>query len=556
MPETAAFPSGLPPALGASVAVHPPSDGSDSEYGMSLRTVPAHVCLIWHVIASEASAKPCTCKSNAECTCWTPRASRKRRQSKSSRKSDKDAPISASEQPHQPAGLVMSAHSKEYRPVLPRPSSGSRASPPHTTHSPTTASHSNRAQLFFSPYGRAYEYAHGAEVGPELTGTSLQQVPQVSQIVPNPTSYPTDRSSIPSYLSDWLSTVQQPSQLPPPPPSVLCDCGPNCACPGCVVHRGASADTQGFASCTNPTTCSACLECAMLSLAENPIVEEWLRGEMPQSTDDVSQASSASPSVPSPPPQSFFNAVNQVVQQTGSEMRFDPQSWQSYALWNNLQGQVAAPSPPEDCCNGQCKCTQGMCSCPSDCCGCCTGCSCANCTHEDRTMGSGKTLTFALSAQRDSCCGRNSPQTVPESQQAGPSSTSRAVLNISQMEYQQAELDLRGIYEWSSSSSDVPRVSLSRASSASSRSSGSHHSLSQHSHYSSSQSSAHRNVAPATTDPAVKSCCASLATLNTSTASTSTSQSPIPPPYIPSPTDIVQERTYQYDPNTDSAGMF
>lgn len=501
-------------------------------------------------IASEASTKACTCNSDGPCNCWTPRAPRNRRPSKASHKSDKGASKPSHEQPHQPAALVATAHTGDYRPVLPRPSSGGRSSPPRSSHSPAGTAHGARAELFFSPYGRAYEHAHGTDVAAELpTSYSVpqQQIPSASQLLPNPVSqnYAPTREDMSSFMSDWLSTVQQqPNPLPPPPPSILCDCGPNCACPGCVVHQGASAVPQGLESCTNPSTCNACLECTMLALAQSPSVDEWLR-QLNSNPNAMSQANVPSPNVPSPSPQDLFNPdVSEQQQQSQSDVRFDPTTWQSYALWSNLQGQMSAPSPPEDCCSGQCKCPQGMCACPADCCGCCQGCTCSDCTHQDPSMGTGKTLTFAVSGERGGCCGgRKSPQHQHQQQpQAGPSSSTSRLI-VGQGGYQ--ELDLRGVYEWSSPSSEVPRVSLSRASSSSSRSSAS-----QHSHVS-SHGSVHRGPAPADAS-VIKSCCASLETMNTSAPPPQRSPIPYPPP----PSAPVQERTYEYDANIDSARMF
>ncbi|KAF7800228.1 hypothetical protein EIP86_011475 [Pleurotus ostreatoroseus] len=509
------------------------------------------------MIASEVSNKGCVCKTDGPCNCCTPRAPRNRRPSKAtSRKSDREGSDPDASRPHEPAGLVVNAHVGDYRPVLPRPSSANRSSPPRSSHSPSGASHVPRGQLFFSPYGRAYEYAHGADL---VQTSELPDIPptadigQVSQLltVPVPQNYAATRED---FMSDWLSSIQPPNALPPPLPSVLCNCGPDCSCPGCVVHQGSAAMPHGFTSCVNPNTCNACLECTMLTLTQNPALDEWFR--QLNASSDSRQDSAPNSSIPTPPPQQMFPDVSDPLsqdQQSQSDMRFDPTSWQSYALWNSLQGQPAAPSPPEDCCGGQCKCSPGACNCPADCCGCCQGCTCADCVHEDRTMGNGKTLTFAISGERAACCGRRSPHHVDPTQQAGPS-TSVSALDPAGY---QGGLDLRGIYEFDSSSSDLPRASLSRASSTSSRSS------SQHSHHSSahSQGSVHRGVItpadPATIAPTVKSCCASLATMNTS--STTSSSVPRRPsiPYSPPGAAIVHERTYPYD-TTDisSARMF
>lgn len=497
----------------------------------------------------------CVCKADGPCNCCTPRAPRNRRQSKASRKSDREESDTGVDGPHEPAGLVVSAHNGDYRPVLPRPASTSRSSPPRNSHSPSGGPHVPRGQLFFSPYGRAYEHAHGADI---VQASELAAIPstsnfnQASQLLPNPVpeNYAPPREDMPSFMSDWLSSIQQSNVLPPPIANVMCNCGPNCACPGCVIHQGSAAVFQAFASCTNPSSCNACLECSMLTLTPNPALDEWFR--QLNASSDSPQDSAPNSTIATPPQQMFPDVAESLNQELQPDMRFDPAAWQSYALWNNLQGQPAAPSPPEDCCSGQCKCSPGICNCPADCCGCCQGCSCADCVHEDRTMGNGKTLTFAVSGERGACCGRRSPHHLDITQQAGPSSGPSAM----DSDTFRGGLDLRGIYELDSSSSDLPRTSLSRASSASSRSS-SHRSQHSSTH---SQRSVHRGaIAPADPvilAPAVKSCCASLATMNTS-APSSTSPRRTSIPSSPPPAAVVQERTYPYD-NTDigSARMF
>ena len=331
-----------------------------------------------------------------------------------------------------------------------------------------------------------------------------------------------------AFMNSWLANVQ-PSLPPSEVPPVSCDCGPNCSCPGCVIHRGPSAvaHPQGLESCANPSTCTSCMDCTMLvALENNPAFDDWVRR-----LGTAEYVSNPTPSIPSSAPSPPY-----LLSSDQHSQQFDPAMWQTYALWSNLQNQLSGPPPAEDagsmCCSGQCKCPAGMCACPSDCCGCCTGCSCPSCEHEDRTMGTGKTLTFAVSGERASCCGRRNTGT-DYSQQAGPSSAGPSMSGHGSLEFEGRVLDLRGVYEdWnaSSSSTSVPRVSLSRASSSSSRSS------SQQSHRSSSQglTSGHHS------DINVRSCCADMQTLSTSrpashrSGSNSNSNSPIPPSYSPS----------------------
>ncbi|KIP03133.1 hypothetical protein PHLGIDRAFT_16085 [Phlebiopsis gigantea 11061_1 CR5-6] len=515
VPASATFPSGLPDALGASAASKPLSESSDSEH----------------------EGHTCTCKSTGECNCATPRARTSRGKKGKIRAGSEEQSTIDHLRMAQPAALVVTANSGRNRPVLPRPppSSHSRSSPPRTMASPMGGPH-HRSQSHFSPYGRAYDYAHGAEVGAELAMQlpplpSEHYPPQSSQAIPEVARNNADEFS--TYMNSWLATV--PSAVPPAdiPPPVTCDCGPNCSCPGCVIHRGPSAVQQGFESCHNNSTCTSCMDCTMLSaLDNNPAFDDWLRrlsaSDFPSDDSGAFDPRAAS---------AFFVPSSSQQQQDPNHMQqqFDPGMWQTYALWTNLQNQPAAPSPPEDgtsaCCSGQCKCPPGMCACPSDCCGCCTGCACPTCSHEDRSMGTGKTITFATSGERAPCCGsRNAaPHYAP---QAGPSTTGSSQ-NVVDSETHRP-LDLRGVYtEWDASgSSPVPRVSLSRASSSSARSS------SQQSHRSSSHGPVGSTPAFHNSDSNVRSCCSGMQNLNTSTPAShhsgSNSNSPIPPSYSPS----------------------
>ena len=381
--------------------------------------------------------------------------------------------------------------------------------------------------MFYSPYGRAYDITHGSDIVSDLPVSMQSQLSSSGQVPVPPNFLNRDDT----YLNDWLSTIQQPTPIPPPP-SIICECGPNCACPGCVVHRGSSALSvdQGLTSCDNPQTCTACLDCSVMSFAQNQIMDDWLRSQAFPPNGFPGEAGSDLTAQPNG--QNIFGDMSH--QTSTSEMRYDPQSWQSYALWNNLQGQVGGPSPPEDC-------------------GCGPECTCANCGQHDAGLSNGK--TFAVSGERNANCGGAKKSLHADAgvvsngnAQAGPSRTNGSLM--SPLDLQEAELDLRGVYEWNSSSpTDAPRVSLSRASSRSSGSS------SQHSHYSSSAGSAPRAPSQRSTAPAdakaIKSCCASLASMNTSKPP----RSPVPP-YIPPSAGTVPERTYQFDTGIGSARMF
>ena len=442
---------------------------------------------------TESHAPTCTCKLTGVCNCATPRVTSNRPKKQAHPSVPKveahhnvSRPMMA-----QPAALVVTANSGRNRPVLPRPSppTQSRASPPRSVNNPTGIPH-QRQPVHYSPYERAYEYVHGADVGElarRIDQPSGDQYPLMAPSGPSDgTTYVdfprnSNNDEFSAFMASWLAGVQPslpPSDLPP----ISCDCGPTCSCPGCVIHRGPSAIPQGLESCVNPATCTSCMDCTMLTAVDNnPAMDEFLRRFAAEAPSNESGST-----LPGPGP-SLYGA-EQPSQQPPQP--FDPAMWQTYALWSSLQNQLSGPPPPEDatsvCCAGQCKCPPGMCACPSDCCGCCSGCSCPSCDHEDRSMGlgNGKTLTFAVSGERAPCCGggRRNPGPDYGQQAAGPSTAgpSRTGLDAASFDGRRA-LDLRGVYEdWNNSSSsvNVPKVSLSRASSSSSKSSshGSHRS--------------------------------------------------------------------------------
>ncbi|KAI9070358.1 hypothetical protein FKP32DRAFT_1616107 [Trametes sanguinea] len=234
----AAFPSGLPPELlEASVTPRPSSEGSESDQ----------------------SGRGCTCKDDATCTCWTPR--HRTKQSGGRTPESRPPAIIRGEPISEPAALVINAHTGSNRPVLPKPPSDRAVSPFRSSRSPSSAHPSNRSathgQSFFSPYGRAYEYNH--EAGPANERQAYASSPYP----------PSGSDSVSSVaLQNGPVGVWQESNVAlmtgSPPSSNLCNCGSTCACPGCLQHNGPNVDPS--ASCANPATCSACLECNILSL--------------------------------------------------------------------------------------------------------------------------------------------------------------------------------------------------------------------------------------------------------------------------------------------------
>ncbi|THH15283.1 hypothetical protein EUX98_g9489 [Antrodiella citrinella] len=473
-PASAAFPSGLPEALEATVALQRLGEGSPS--GSSPGTPP----------------NTCDCKVSGSCDCCTPRvsSSQSKKQGKeraAAARSDDGVVKRDSEEPIAgPGGLVAIANGGHHRPVLPRPSPQRQSSPSGPVHDPSQPDHPHasrhqaHSEHFYSPYGRAYDHAHGAEL--------VSSEPSLPAPVPESTV----ASSVYSSSEELYADPLRDDAVEPPPPwsdssspalpdfvPSLCGCGPNCACPGCFVHRGSAAQ-PGANTCLNPNDCTACFECNFLSTslpslapgtssfpdatdAQYQSIDEWVRqlGVASGFNANDDQTDSNRDQAPSTSVQPYADQ---------RDIRYDSALWQqAYALWGiQDQGQSNAPASASECCGGRCQCGTGMCTCAADCCGCCTGCQCSECDHPDNVAGGAsgsKTLTFAESGIRENCSG-STQKPHPQSPRLGGSSfvhSSQPVASGSRL-----RSDSYGYN--ASASMTVPRT-VSRASSTSSHAS-------------------------------------------------------------------------------------
>lgn len=322
VPESAAFPNGLPEALGISVAVRLPSDGSsDSDH-----------------------SGECACKDGGDCTCCTPRKSVSRHRRKDSRNSNQltngsDGNVTDSKSKRcstTSSNLPLSSHIlariAELRPVLPRPpaSAGPLHDPSSGIAHGSGVRHHTHENMYFSPYGRAYEQAHVSD-RPSYDRKTQDDPPHPT--VPVVTERP---ETIPQPVrTEWPADGTFPS---------MCGCGDECACPGCKEHNGSAFNdnANAFASCANPDACTACLDCTITSVAsalpsETPLsmyevdesIDEWLRQMASLPSTGVSQSASQA-QVPS-------------------------------QLWNALQV-PHIPDPASDC-SSDCHCPPGLCTC-------------------------------------------------------------------------------------------------------------------------------------------------------------------------------------------------
>ncbi|TFY54698.1 hypothetical protein EVJ58_g8706 [Rhodofomes roseus] len=379
------YKSGLPPGvMGASVAL---SDGSESEH-------------------SNASPAPCRCNHSGPCDCATPRVPRNKAKVKARPRNgsaEKAPPLQNIGEPPVagPAGLVASAHAVGHRPVLPRPPPPEHQSsfrPPHDpsapspSHVPGSRRHSH-SQLY-SPYGRVYEQTHTGDGLDDPTVTYHNTVAKSAD--------PSDSAPALPDLQSWAAFNPASSSASLLANISLCGCGPACACPGCLEHRG--QDALLGESCADPNACIACLECAMLAvpislapdapgmLYEDPQtqnVDEWLRemasaqaqSQTTLSTQPLSQfAPSPGPSLqrqthssPSSLPfsGSGITAPSHSPGAPKADMQYDPTLLQTYALWNDLRDARSHSRPAQgewdadelgqaECCGGRCQCPPGM----------------------------------------------------------------------------------------------------------------------------------------------------------------------------------------------------
>ena len=201
--------------------------------------------------------------------------------------------VSTSAATDSPLPPYILARIAELRPVLPKPPT---AGPLHNPASGLAHSqpgrHNTHENMFFSPYGRAYEYTHASDNEYDhCQGLALGDFQQT----------PLPDSDLPS-IPNWA---------PPSSPSA-CGCGDSCACPGCSQHRGTSSipPSETFSSCSNPATCAFCLDCTILSLPNSlppntslsisdnftsQYIDEWARqvsSDLPSTLPDTSDIGS------------------------------------------------------------------------------------------------------------------------------------------------------------------------------------------------------------------------------------------------------------------------
>lgn len=215
----------------------------------------------------------------------------------------------------------------------------------------------------------------------------------------------------------------------------LCQCGDNCGCPGCFQHGNSQLPPGVLPSqtCANPERCVSCFNCTTESLIRStqgmgPFpLDPALEVPMPATFE-----SGANMGLPS----YFGNRVTTSDQGNSTDdfaanMGFlpqmmsdglsvgDPMAYDGSMLQQSMSGLM----PSRNCCR---RCYPGQCVCgPNRC----------NCDHVVGTRSDrrDRSLTFATSGERPSCCGGggssgsggvSSPHSPSTSQSQGRSSSS------------------------------------------------------------------------------------------------------------------------------------
>ena len=347
----------------------------------------------------ETSPSGCRCSKGEQCDCWTPRKPAGRRRSsvhhqdllRQEKHHHHHAESShGAKDPTPPLSSHVIARIAELRPVLPRPPRSD--GPLHDPSSNVPHSHSSRhhthENMYFSPYGRAYEHIHTQdhyESKPSSSDTRALQVRHQA---------PVRQSTLPGTPSAFDTWQASPGVFPS-----SCTCGDSCRCPGCSQHNSAPIAPGGaYSVCTNPASCSFCLDCTILSLPPSsapPIgdsasdsqtreFEEWLRqiSASPTAANVVGMPTSFSP---------YDLSMNSVAAFLPPNQNHDGNSnSNSGPTHPNHTSSSQHPASAEGHCHGRCSCPSGACSCPTQC---CQGCECdRQCNRRSRT-------TFGVSGE-------------------------------------------------------------------------------------------------------------------------------------------------------------
>lgn len=247
------------------------------------------------------------------------------------------------------------ARISELRPVLPRPAmnkDGGSTGPLHTPSTGVAHGHLGRHHhdsMFFSPYGRAYDYVHGSHEQPLNNEVLVQQVYRPSDLPdPSPPKQQSYSDQLLQIASSWLPTNAQTSF-----PSVH-GCEDGSPCPSCVQRNVSTiSSSPHFQSCPNPGTCTSCLDCSILSVPDFLPPDTDMSIYNSQSIDDWLRQVSALPMTCA-----SATLAPALHQPTSEAMDHGPSPWNTFQM-----PRISQPDSDGDGCGGQCACPPGLCRC-------------------------------------------------------------------------------------------------------------------------------------------------------------------------------------------------
>ncbi|KAJ7171776.1 hypothetical protein C8R43DRAFT_1231273 [Mycena crocata] len=313
-------------------------------------------------------------------------------------------------------GLLLpssSSKSRRYIPIVPALPNGLRDVLPITSRSPVTPDSRQRVDSLLNPCNcrsvwkckcRAADSSSRPAVVEARPRTGLATLARAAALCCNtdPTSSPavpkkdttskrqTSRPSSPSHKRSKHINTERSSgpDLPPilyneaspspsiptfatmPPMSTItslagsgCTCGLECACPGCVEHRGPEHADRDRRSCADG--CGTCVDAhAGIALPGHELTSTMTSSAM---TSIIDQFLARAAALPAPPSN----------RKMGFGVGIDPQNIMVYPTAAMESQQRGVPFglvslPKLECCGGQCACPNGTCNCRKSCNGCCS----------------------------------------------------------------------------------------------------------------------------------------------------------------------------------------
>ncbi|KAF6766430.1 ACE1 transcription factor [Ephemerocybe angulata] len=223
-------------------------------------------------------------------------------------------------------------------------------------------------------------------------------------------SLPPIRVSTPAYPS--FSNTPYPEFNAMPPMSEIvslagsgCTCGVQCACPGCIEHRGPEHASQDHRDCADG--CGTCIDYSTRDLGYRPMLREGNIGIAVAESVSASAGPSPSPGSPASFLDRFYARAAALppppMHRRGGPFDFADTSG-SYRSGDPHQAPISLPKL--DCCGGACLCPSDGCNCGSSCGGACLD-------HRFLTTRPAEPSTEAAhaspssSAPRSCCAGKN-----------------------------------------------------------------------------------------------------------------------------------------------------